>query len=40
MAKLVPYGSEQVSKLIAVDWDVINKERENWTKRWQREVEK
>jgi putative spermidine/putrescine transport system substrate-binding protein len=40
VAKLVPYGPEQVSKLVAVDWDVINKERENWTKRWQREVEK
>lgn len=40
VAKLVPYGPEQVAKLIAVDWDVINKNREQWTKRWQREVER
>lgn len=40
VAKLVPYGPEQVSKLVAVDWDVINRDREAWTKRWQREVEK
>ncbi|MSP89760.1 MAG: extracellular solute-binding protein [Alphaproteobacteria bacterium] len=40
VAKLVPYGPDQVAKLIAVDWDVINKNREPWTKRWQREVER
>jgi len=40
VAAKVPYGPEQVSKLVAVDWDVINKEREGWTKRWQREVER
>ncbi|MSO77784.1 MAG: ABC transporter substrate-binding protein [Alphaproteobacteria bacterium] len=40
VAKQVPYGPDQVAKLVAVDWDVINKERESWTKRWQREVEK
>lgn len=40
VAKLVPFGPEQVSKLVSVDWDVINKEREGWTKRWQRDVEK
>jgi putative spermidine/putrescine transport system substrate-binding protein len=40
VAKLVPYGPEQVSKLVAVNWDAINKERGDWTKRWQREIEK
>ena len=40
VAKQVPYGPDQVAKLIAVDWDTINKEREAWTKRWQREVER
>ncbi len=40
IAKLVPYGVEQVAKLVAVDWDLINKEREAWTKRWQREIER
>jgi putative spermidine/putrescine transport system substrate-binding protein len=39
-AKKVPYGPDQVGKLIAVDWDTMNKEREGWTKRWAREVEK
>jgi putative spermidine/putrescine transport system substrate-binding protein len=40
VAKQVPYGPEQVAKLVAVDWDLINKEREAWTKRWQREIER
>ncbi|MBM3601538.1 MAG: extracellular solute-binding protein [Alphaproteobacteria bacterium] len=40
VAKLVPYGPDQVAKLITVDWDVINKNREQWTRRWNREVEK
>ncbi|MCC7047523.1 MAG: ABC transporter substrate-binding protein [Alphaproteobacteria bacterium] len=40
VAKQVPYGPDQVGKLIAVDWDTMNKEREAWTKRWQREIER
>ncbi|MCC6468291.1 MAG: ABC transporter substrate-binding protein [Alphaproteobacteria bacterium] len=40
VAKQVPYGPDQVSKLVAVDWDTMNKEREAWTKRWQREIER
>jgi putative spermidine/putrescine transport system substrate-binding protein len=35
----VPYG-EEVSKLIAVDWDVVNPLREEWNKRWTREIER
>jgi putative spermidine/putrescine transport system substrate-binding protein len=40
LAQGLPYGPEQVEKLIAVDWDVINPKREEWTQRWAREVER
>jgi putative spermidine/putrescine transport system substrate-binding protein len=35
----LPYGDD-VKKLIAVDWDVINLLREDWNKRWTREIER
>jgi putative spermidine/putrescine transport system substrate-binding protein len=35
----LPYGGD-VKKLIAVDWDVINPLREEWNKRWTREIER
>jgi putative spermidine/putrescine transport system substrate-binding protein len=35
----LPYG-EEVAKLKAVDWDVVNDKREEWTRRWNREVER
>ncbi|HMK81791.1 MAG TPA: ABC transporter substrate-binding protein [Xanthobacteraceae bacterium] len=35
----LPYGDE-VKKLIAVDWDTINAHREEWNKRWTREIER
>ena len=35
----LPYGDD-VKKLIAVDWDVINPVRDDWNKRWTREVER
>ena len=37
--KGLPYGDE-VKTLKAVDWDVANAKREEWTKRWNREVER
>ncbi len=37
--KGIPYG-DQVKTLKAVDWDVINKAREEWNKRWTREIER
>ena len=40
LAAALPYGPEQIKQLIAVDWDVINPAREEWTKRWAREVER
>jgi putative spermidine/putrescine transport system substrate-binding protein len=35
----LPYGDE-VKNLKAVDWDVANDKREEWTRRWNREVER
>jgi putative spermidine/putrescine transport system substrate-binding protein len=35
----MPYGDE-VKKLIAVDWDAINPVRDEWNKRWTREIER
>ncbi|MCF8482222.1 MAG: ABC transporter substrate-binding protein [Rhodospirillum sp.] len=40
LAAVLPYGPEQIAKLVAVDWDVINPAREEWTKRWSHEVER
>lgn len=37
--KGIPYG-DQVKTLLAVDWGVINKAREDWNKRWTREIER
>lgn len=36
----LPYGPEKISQLVAVDWNVINPKREEWTQRWAREVER
>lgn len=38
-ARMAPVG-ERASKLLVVDWDVINEKRDEWTKRWNREVER
>ena len=35
----LPYG-ESAKALKAVDWDVVNAKREEWNKRWTREVER
>ncbi|MBZ8134500.1 ABC transporter substrate-binding protein [Afifella sp. IM 167] len=39
-ASFLPYGPDQIKSLIAVDWDTINPAREEWTKRWAREIER
>ncbi|MBE3637631.1 ABC transporter substrate-binding protein [Mangrovicoccus algicola] len=39
-AEGVPYGPEAVDKLQNVDWDVVNREREAWDRRWVREIER
>jgi putative spermidine/putrescine transport system substrate-binding protein len=37
--KMAPVG-ERAKKVIAPDWDAINAHRDDWTKRWNREVER
>ncbi|MCP4074710.1 MAG: ABC transporter substrate-binding protein [Gammaproteobacteria bacterium] len=35
----VPFGPEKVGKMVSVDYSIINKQRQEWTKRWNRTVE-
>jgi len=39
LGKMAPVG-ERAAKVYAPDWTVINEKREDWTKRWNREVER
>jgi putative spermidine/putrescine transport system substrate-binding protein len=39
-AAKVIYGPEQVSKLVPMDYKIINPNMPEWTKRWNREVER
>lgn len=36
----LPYGPAEVGKLLVMDWDTINANREAWNKRWTREIER
>ena len=36
----IPYGVEQIGKLQVIDWDTANEKREEWNKRWTREIER
>lgn len=36
----IPYGLEQIGKLTVIDWDTANEKREEWNKRWTREIER
>ena len=36
----IPYGPEQMTKLQVIDWDTVNQHREEWNKRWTREIER
>lgn len=38
-AKVI-FGEDQVKQLVALDWATINARRAEWTRRWQREVER
>lgn len=40
LAARLPYGPEEISKLVAFDWSKINPKRDEWTKRWNREIER
>ena len=37
--RMAPVG-DRAKLIISPDWDVINAQREDWTKRWNREVER
>ena len=37
--RMAPVG-ERAKLIISPDWDAINAQREEWTKRWNREVER
>lgn len=39
VAKLVPYGPEQINKLTKIDWATVNAKRAEWTERWTKEIE-
>lgn len=36
---MMPYG-EKANLLVAADWDTINEQRDEWNKRWTREIER
>jgi len=38
LAKTVPYGEEQIKKLVKLDWGMILKNQDGWIERWQREI--
>ena len=40
LGEKLPYGPEKIEKLVAIDWDVVNPKRSEWTKRWNRRVER
>ena len=39
IAEDVPYGEEKLSKMISMNWDIINANRADWTREWTRTVE-
>lgn len=39
-ASRVPYGPDQIGNLVAIDWDTANQNRHDWTRRWDREIER
>ena len=40
VASTVVYGEDQVRQLIGLDWNVVNRDRADWTRKWQRQVER
>ena len=36
----MPYGPDQVAQLKTIDWVAINRQRDDWNKRWVREIER
>ncbi|WP_455282289.1 ABC transporter substrate-binding protein [Cupriavidus necator] len=40
VAAKVPYGKEQIDKLLPTNWTLVNEKRAEWTNRWNRTVER
>ena len=40
LAESLPYGPDRINAMNAVDWNVINPKRGEWTKLWTRRVER
>jgi putative spermidine/putrescine transport system substrate-binding protein len=40
VAAKVPYGKEQIDKLLPTNWALVNEKRAEWTNRWNRTVER
>ncbi len=40
LAKKVVYGPDQANALVPLNWAVVNRDRPEWAKRWNREVER
>jgi putative spermidine/putrescine transport system substrate-binding protein len=40
VAATVPYGKDQIAKLMTTDWSVVNQKRADWTNQWNRQVER
>lgn len=40
VAAKVPYGKEQIEKLLPTNWTLVNEKRAEWTNRWNRTVER
>ena len=40
LAEKLPYGTEKIGALIAIDWDTVNQHRAEWTNIWNRRVER
>jgi putative spermidine/putrescine transport system substrate-binding protein len=38
--KGIPYGPDEMGKLKVIDWDTVNAKREEWNRRWTREIER
>jgi putative spermidine/putrescine transport system substrate-binding protein len=40
LAEKLPYGPEKIGGLVAIDWNLVNQKRPEWTKIWNRQVER
>ncbi|MCB1478056.1 MAG: ABC transporter substrate-binding protein [Tepidamorphaceae bacterium] len=39
LAEVLPYGTERIEAMNAIDWTIVNPARGEWTKQWTRRVE-